>query len=634
MASRGSKSLLSAFGFAGLILLGAACSTRESSTAKTEPPPPPPPLPQAPSGASVPPYSLSGAKQESVPGASVDAKTAVLNDRLASLGYARSSVGGIGVVGVGYGGSIAAGTAGTSAGHGPMELAAAPMAPAALAMKQKMVDAERIDASSADTEAYAAIDENPFLSVAANPLSTFSVDVDRASYSNVRRFLNEGRLPPRDAVRIEELVNYFAYDYPEPSGRDPFSVTTEVAPAPWNPRHELVRIGLKGKSVDLENMPPGNLVFLIDVSGSMNEPMKLPLLKEAFAMLVDQLRPQDRVAIVVYAGSAGLVLPSTPGSEKGRIQDALAGLEAGGSTAGGEGIRLAYRIAWENRIEGGNNRVILATDGDFNVGVSSDAEMVRLIEEKRKQGTFLTVLGFGEGNLKDTKMEQIADKGNGHYSYIDSSLEARKVLVGELGGTLLTIAKDVKLQIEFNPERVASYRLIGYENRMLRNEDFNDDAKDAGEIGAGHTVTALYELVPVGVDDAVKTGTIDPLRYGNGPAVDAAKPDAIAAARGNELLFVKLRYKDPDGETSRLIEHPVKDSASAPSEDLRFAAAVAEFGLLLRDSKHKGSASFEDVKATAMRASGRDREGYRAEFARLVDIARTLSAQKVAAAHD
>jgi Ca-activated chloride channel family protein len=639
MAPRRSKHILSAWVVTGLILMGASCKAREAPRAHAETPPPPP-IPQAPAAAGGPASAVAGAKP-SLSDAPV--QMALMEaDELKSLGYTGRARGTI---------TGAAGTYGLPGGVAGYAMANAHSA----VTRRKGVALDKADfgAAEANTEAYAAIDENPFLAVASHPLSTFSVDVDRASYSNVRRFLNEGKLPPRDAVRIEELINYFAYDYPEPSGKDPFSVTTEVAPAPWNPRHALVKIGLKGKSVDLADMPPGNLVFLIDVSGSMNEPMKLPLLKEAFAMLVDQLRPQDRVAIVVYAGNAGLVLPSTPGSEKGKILDALASLEAGGSTAGGEGIRLAYKVAAENRIEGGNNRVILATDGDFNVGVSSDAEMVRLIEEKRKQGAFLTVLGFGEGNLQDTKMEQIADKGNGHYAYIDSALEARKVLVGELGGTLLTIAKDVKLQIEFNPEKVASYRLIGYENRLLRNEDFNNDAKDAGDIGAGHTVTALYELVPVGVDDeSVKTGTVDPLRYRKGPA-DAGDPAragdpagvaataaaaaglAPAAAHGNEMLFVKLRYKDPDGETSRLVERAVMDeSAATPSEDFRFAAAVAEFGLLLRESEHKGSATFEDVRTAAVRACARDREGYRTEFVKLVDVARTLSAQKIAAGHD
>ncbi|MCJ7629381.1 MAG: von Willebrand factor type A domain-containing protein, partial [Longimicrobiales bacterium] len=345
-----------------------------------------------------------------------------------------------------------------------------------------------------NTESYGLIEENVFHLAATNPLSTFSIDVDRASYANVRRFIHDGVRPPIDAVRIEELINYFPYGDRAPDGDGPLAIYTEVAPAPWQPLHRLVRVALKGRSVDMTEAPASNLVFLLDVSGSMNSSDKLPLLKTAFGMLVDQLRPQDRVAIVVYAGAAGLVLPSTPGSEKGAIMDALQSLEAGGSTAGGAGIRLAYDVAAKHHIAGGNNRVILATDGDFNVGVSGDAEMVRLIEEEREQGTFLTVLGFGTGNLKDSKMEQIADHGNGNFSYIDSALEARKVLVNEMGGTLLTIAKDVKLQVEFNPNRVLAYRLIGYENRLLAAEDFADDTKDAGELGAGHSVTALYEV--------------------------------------------------------------------------------------------------------------------------------------------
>ena len=364
-----------------------------------------------------------------------------------------------------------------------------------------------------NTESYAHIQENVFLATATNPLSTFSIDVDRASYANVRRFIRDGYRPPIDAVRIEELINYFPYSDEGPVGDDPLAIHTEVAPAPWQPLHRLVRIALKGRAIDMSEAPVSNLVFLLDVSGSMNSPDKLPLLKTALGMLVDQLEADDRVAIVVYAGAAGLVLPSTPGSEKGAIIEALQALEAGGSTAGGAGIQLAYKVAAENHIEGGNNRVILATDGDFNIGASSDSEMIRLIEKKRDQGTFLTVLGFGTGNLQDSKMEQIADHGNGNFSYIDSALEAKKVLVTEMGGTLLTIAKDVKLQVEFNPKKVSAYRLIGYENRMLAAEDFTDDTKDAGELGAGHSVTALYEIIPVGVESPVEVPGLDSLRY-------------------------------------------------------------------------------------------------------------------------
>ncbi len=473
-----------------------------------------------------------------------------------------------------------------------------------------------------NTEEYDRIVENPFLSVVANPLSTFSIDVDRASYSNARRFINEGSRPPVDAVRVEEFVNYFPYEYPEPSGEHPFSITTEVAPAPWRPEHRIIRIGLKGRSSGVADLPPSNLVFLMDVSGSMSSPDKLPLLKAAFRLLVNELRAEDHVAMVVYAGAAGLVLPSTPGDRKSEMLDALEALEAGGSTAGGAGIRLAYDVARENHIPGGNNRVILATDGDFNVGTSSDAELVRLIEEKREQGTFLTILGFGTGNLKDAKMEQLADHGNGNFAYIDNLMEARKVLVTEMGGTLLTIAKDVKIQVEFNPSLVGAYRLIGYENRLLRAEDFSDDTKDAGELGAGHTVTALYEVIPVGVDTDVTIRGVDSLRY-------RSAGDILPWAGSSELGFVKLRYKDPEGEASRLIEHVVVDEAEAASRDFQFAAAVAGFGMLLRDSEYCGSWTLADVLRTARPAVGADPHGYRAEFVRLVEtvLQRELLAQ-------
>ncbi len=467
-------------------------------------------------------------------------------------------------------------------------------------------------------EQYGPIDENPFLAVSANPLSTFSIDVDRASYSNVRRFLTQGQLPPRDAVRIEELVNYFHYDYADPRGDDPVAIHTEVSPAPWKPAHRLVRIGLQARRLDTRGLPPNNLVFLIDVSGSMTPPNKLPLLKAAFPLLVNALRPQDRVAIVVYAGSAGLVLESTPGDQKGTILEAIGRLEAGGSTAGGAGIKRAYDEAVANFIRGGNNRVILATDGDFNVGASSDAEMVRLIEEKRKTGVYLTVLGFGEGNLQDAKMEQIADRGNGQYAYIDNLLEARKVLVHELGGTLFTLAKDVKIQVEFNPARVHAYRLIGYENRMLAAEDFTDDAKDAGEIGAGHSVTALYEVIPAGAETDVVVRVPHSLRY--------QRPVAPRTeAGGAELLYVKIRYKPRDADRSRELAHAVRDgSTRSPSTDFRFQAAVAELGLLLRGSEHRGAADVGRVIATARGALGEDPEGYRAEFVRLANAAQAL----------
>ncbi len=468
-----------------------------------------------------------------------------------------------------------------------------------------------------NTESYAHIDENDFKLVRASPLSTFSIDVDRASYANVRRFIQDGERPPVDAVRIEEMINYFPYEWGAVAGEHPFAVTTEVWEAPWKGRHRLVRIGLHAESIDTEDLPPNNLVFLLDVSGSMSPQDKLPLLKRAFALLVDQLRPWDRVAIVVYAGAAGMVLPSTPGDRRDEILAALDRLEAGGSTAGGEGLRLAYETAREHFIDGGNNRVVLATDGDFNVGPSSDGEMVRLIERERESGVFLTVLGFGTGNIKDSKMEQIADHGNGNFHYVDGLLEARKVLVEEMGGTLLTLAKDVKLQIEFNPARVAGYRLIGYENRLLADEDFNDDTKDAGELGAGHTVTALYEVVPAGVE-VPREGKVDELRYQ--PQAD----DPPLSEFDGELMYVKVRYKDPDGAKSRLLERAVADRLGSPSVDFRFATAVAGFGMLLRGSDHAGDLTLDDVVRLADKSRGDDPRGYRGEFIRLVEAVRDL----------
>jgi Ca-activated chloride channel family protein len=468
-----------------------------------------------------------------------------------------------------------------------------------------------------NTEEYSKITDNEFKETNKNALSTFSIDVDRASYSNVRRFINQGNLPPADAVRIEEMINYFSYNYPQPKGEDPFSITTEYADCPWNKTHKLIHIGLQGKEIKKENIPANNLVFLIDVSGSMDEQAKLPLLKSGLRLLIEQLRPQDHVAIVVYAGAAGVVLPSTAGNDKEKITEALEKLQAGGSTAGGEGIILAYKIAKENFLKEGNNRVILATDGDFNVGASSDGEMVRLIEEKREQGIFLTVLGVGSGNYKDSKMEQLADKGNGNYAYIDNLLEAKKVLVKEMGGTLLTIAKDVKIQIEFNPTFVKAYRLVGYENRVLNNEDFNDDKKDAGELGSGHTVTAMYEIIPAGSDEEV--ASIDPLKY--------QQPKSISHDFGNEMMTIKFRYKAPDATTSKLITQVVLDkktSINAASENCQFSTAVAEFGMLLRDSKFKGDSNFNNILTLARASKGKDDEGYRAEFIRLVEMAELL----------
>lgn len=460
-------------------------------------------------------------------------------------------------------------------------------------------------------EDYAHIVENTWQNPLSNPLSTFSIDVDAASYGNIRRFIEHGQTPPKDAVRIEEMVNYFTYEYPDPSGEHPFSITMEAGTAPWAPQHRLVHIGLQGKRMAETERPASNLVFLIDVSGSMDSPDKLPLLKQAFGLLIDELRFEDRVAIVVYAGAAGLVLPSTSGSQKQKIRDALSMLEAGGSTAGAAGIRLAYEVAQQNHLYGGNNRVILATDGDFNVGVSSDAELIRLIEEKRNQGTYLTVLGFGTGNLKDNKMEQIADHGNGNYYYIDSRLEAEKVLVREMGSTLFTIAKDVKFQVEFNPARVAAYRLVGYENRVLDAEDFEDDTKDAGELGAGHSVTALYEIVPVGVESDVLARVAPDLRY--------QTPRNVTGTSTSELLFVKLRYKKPWVDSSQLIEQPLFDTGEdSVSPDYLFAAAVASFGMILRDSQYKGDTSLEQVLKLARDGLGSDREGYRNAFIDLV----------------
>lgn len=477
--------------------------------------------------------------------------------------------------------------------------------------------------NSFNTEGYAGIEENGFKNVKNNPLSTFSIDVDNASYSNIRRFINSGVLPPPEAVRIEEMINYFKYDYPEPEGQHPFSVFTELAGCPWNTNHQLLLVGLRGKSIDKSSLPSSNLVFLIDVSGSMNVSNKLPLLKSAFGLLVNELRPQDRVAIVVYAGAAGLVLESTPGNRKEVIMNAINNLEAGGSTAGGAGLKLAYSVASKNFVRGGNNRIILATDGDFNVGESSNGGMERLVEENRDRGIFMTVLGFGMGNIKDDKMEIIADKGNGNYSYIDNLQEARKILVREFGGTLFTIAKDVKFQIEFNPTKVKSYRLIGYENRLLNDEDFNDDRKDAGEMGSGHNVTALYELVPAGSEEI--TPSVDPLKY------QGEVRSRVSAENNyhNEYLTIKIRYKKPDGLTSMLMEKPVRNYVNDledASENLRFAAAVSEFGMILRNSEFKGSSSLAEASKLARSARGEDEEGYRSEFVRLIDTVKGLRA--------
>ncbi|MEP7278515.1 MAG: von Willebrand factor type A domain-containing protein [Bacteroidota bacterium] len=472
-----------------------------------------------------------------------------------------------------------------------------------------------------NTEDYDNIVENRFLTVRENALSTFSIDVDAASYSNLRRYLQMGQLPPAGAVRIEEMINYFHYDYPQPQNDDPFSINTEISACPWNNAHRLVLIGLQGKKIPVESLPSSNLVFLIDVSGSMMQENKLPLVKTSMKLLVDQLRAQDQVSLVVYAGNAGLVLPATSGADKTTIKDAIDRLEAGGSTAGGQGIKLAYKIAKDHFLEEGNNRVILCTDGDFNVGASSDDDLVTLIEAERKSGVFLTVLGYGMGNYKDNKMEKLADKGNGNHAYIDGINEARKVLVNEFGGTLFTIAKDVKLQVEFNPAKVQAYRLIGYENRLLNKEDFNNDKKDAGELGSGHTVTALYEVIPAGVKNEFAE-EVDPLKY--------QRQSPPLAAAGNEIMNIRFRYKRPGGETSKLIVHPVQDNPfgyEATSANFRFAAAVASFGMLLRNSAFKQAASFDNTWQMASGALGKDEEGYRSEFLQLVKNAQSITRQ-------
>jgi Ca-activated chloride channel family protein len=472
-----------------------------------------------------------------------------------------------------------------------------------------------------NTEAYDYIQENRFRRVGTEPVSTFSIDVDTASYANMRRFLNDGTLPPADAVRTEELVNYFRFAYPDAPANAPFSVTTEVAACPWNSRHRLALIGLQARRIPDDRTPPRNLVFLLDVSGSMMPHNKLPLVKTAMRMLVDTLKPADRVAIVVYAGATGLALPSTPGDRKADIQRAIAELNAGGSTNGAAGIQLAYDTAAKAFIKGGINRVILATDGDFNVGVTSQGELVRLIEEQRERGIFLSVLGVGTGNVKDSTMEKLADMGNGNYAYLDSLHEARRVLIAEAGATLLTVAKDVKIQVEFNPRAVAAYRLIGYENRMLNREDFNDDKKDAGEIGSGHTVTALYELIPPG--EKIDGPDVDPLKY-----QEPSRP--ASSANSGELMTVKLRYKEPDGDRSQLISTAVRDQSRELTPNLGFAAAVAEFAMLLRGSEFKGQSTWESARALAKQYRGEDPDGYRSEFIRLVELAAALDTQNAA----
>ncbi|WP_368856527.1 von Willebrand factor type A domain-containing protein [Flavobacterium sp. SaA2.13] len=464
-----------------------------------------------------------------------------------------------------------------------------------------------------DSEDYESFEENQFENTAIMPLSTFSIDVDNASYTNIRRFINNGQTVPKDAVRVEEMINFFKYDYKQPTLGTPFSMHTEYSDAPWNSKHKLLKIGLQGKDIPTYNLPASNFVFLIDVSGSMGDSNKLPLLKESMKLLVNQMRAEDRIAIVVYAGAAGLVLPSTSGAEKQTIIRALDKLESGGSTAGGAGIELAYKTAQENFIKKGNNRVILATDGDFNVGASSNTDMRTLIEQKRKSGVFLTCLGYGMGNYKDSKMEILADKGNGNYAYIDNMQEADRFLQKEFKGSMFAIAKDVKIQIEFNPKHVQSYRLIGYENRKLRNEDFANDAIDAGELGSGHTVTALYEIIPVGVDSDYFTPA---------PELKYSQPNTAPGSHSDELATIKFRYKKPDEDVSKEVVKVIPNTL-VPSElttpDFKFAAAVAWFGLKLRDSKLIPNKETEAIIKLAKEGLNNDPEGYRAEFIRLVN---------------
>jgi len=539
------------------------------------------------------------------------------------------NLGGLGLTGSGVGGGGRAASAGIGtgqgfgAGHGRLSgshMTASPkrLAASGYAMAQRPAEF--------NTENYAHVAENAFLNVADQPLSTFSIDVDTASYSNARRFLNNGTLPPKDAIRIEEWLNYFSYDYPEPVAKEPFSVTSEVSACPWNGAHRLVRLGLKSQQISQAETPARNLVFLLDVSGSMMPQNKLPLLKRGLSLLAENLRAKDTISIVVYAGASGLALPATSGAERARVLDALGRLEAGGSTNGGDGIRLAYATARQHFVKGGINRVILATDGDFNVGTSSQGELQRLIEDERKSGVFLTVLGFGDGNVKDSTMEMLADKGNGNYAYIDSLAEARKVLVREAGSTLITIAKDVKLQVEFNPAQVQSYKLIGYENRLLAKEDFNDDKKDAGEIGAGHAVTALYEVVPKG--EKAAPPKVDPLKYQTAPVVSAA-------AASNELLTVNIRYKQPSSDTSSKFSRVVSDGGlplDKTSPDFRFSAAVAEAALVLRGAPDLSGATLEGARNLAQGALGSDATGDRHEFISLLAKARALAPSPTAIA--
>jgi len=469
-----------------------------------------------------------------------------------------------------------------------------------------------------NTEEYDKIVENEFMDVKSNSLSTFSIDVDNAAYSNIRRMLNYNQMPDKGAVRIEEMINYFTYDYPQPTGKHPFSFNSEISDCPWNKQNKLIHIGLQGKKLDYNDLKPSNLVFLLDVSGSMENANKLPLLRKSLKLLLDELSQNDKVSIVVYAGAAGLILPPTNASEKKKIINALDELHAGGSTAGGAGIKLAYKIAKEAFIKGGNNRVILATDGDFNIGTSSTSTLVDLIEEKRKDDIYLTILGFGMGNYKDGRMEQISNAGNGNYFYIDNIKEAEKVFVKEMRANMFTIAKDVKIQIEFNPAYVKAYRLIGYENRVMAKEDFDDDKKDAGELGAGHTVTALYEIVPANSDWKVRKS--DDLKYQTTTLNENAKVN-------NEIMTIKFRYKLPKSNTSIKLEYPVANETIAlnlASNNFKFSASVAAFGMLLRDSKFKADATYKMVSELAKESKGKDENAYRAEFIGLIKTAELL----------
>ncbi|KOY85344.1 hypothetical protein AD998_03500 [bacterium 336/3] len=473
------------------------------------------------------------------------------------------------------------------------------------------------------TDEYNKIEDNPFKSAQKEPLSTFSIDVDNASYSQVRYNIERGQLPQKDVVRIEEMINYFDYDYEEPTGEHPFTINTELASCPWNPQNKLVHIGLQGKNLDYRNLKPSNLVFLIDISGSMNDENKLPLVKKSMSILLNELSDKDKVSIVVYAGSEGLALPATKASEKEKIMEALDNLQAGGSTAGGAGITLAYKVAEENLIKGGNNRIILCSDGDFNVGVSSTAELVRMVEEKRKLDIYLTICGFGMGNYKDGRLEDVAKNANGNYFYIDNLQEAQKVFAKEMRANMFTIAKDVKIQVEFNPKWVQAYRLIGYENRIMANEDFNDDKKDAGELGAGHTVTALYEIVPVGVKSEYVSKT-DDLKY--------QQNQLSNQSQSNELMTVKFRYKPLKKEESVLITQVIGKNSQdweSTSDNFRFSASVASFGMLLRESPYKGKSNYEQVLSMARGSKGKDNNGYRSDFIQMVESAKMLEKQIV-----